>query len=253
MERRAFSLELEGFYLAGETYIPDQTPCPALCFCHGIPRGVPDPNDPGYPVLAERFCDAGFLTCLFNFRGTGASGGNFDVLGWTRDLRTIIDHVLTLQEVDRAKLCVMGFSAGAAVSAYVASTTPRLSSLVLCACPARFRLTDARTAAQSALEQFRATGIIRDTDFPPSEASWFEGFKRVSPIGCIASISPRSVFIIHGSQDDLVDPGDARALYERANQPKELLIVEGAGHRLRLEERAMAAALEWLTGRVEGN
>lgn len=247
MEKRGVSLELEGIRLQGEVYIPEQKPSPALCLCHGVPRGgVSDPNDPGYPALAHRFCGAGFLTLIFNFRGTGDSGGNFDILGWTRDLEAALDFLYNMREVDRSKIYLMGFSGGAAVSVYVAAKDHRVSSLVACACPTEFRFATDAERAKSAIEHFRNIGIIRDEDFPASVADWMDGCNEVKPIEHIEKLSPRPLLIIHGVQDDVVAPSSAWALYERAGEPKEILIIEGAGHRLRIAEKAMDGALNWL-------
>jgi fermentation-respiration switch protein FrsA (DUF1100 family) len=38
----------------------------------------------------------------------------------------------------------------------------------------------------------------------------------------------------------------AYRLYEKAGEPKELVIIPDAGHRLRLEEKAITTALDWL-------
>ena len=76
-----------------------------------------------------------------------------------------------------------------------------------------------------------------------------DGLNRISPIEQIEKISPRPILIVHGTQDDVVDLSSACALYERAREPKEILIVEGAGHRLRVSERAMDGALNWLKER----
>ena len=94
MDTRAVLLETDGIKLAGQLYLPsatDEAPYPTVCVCHGIPSGKPpDPNDGGYPALAERICREGLAAFIFNFRGTGASGGNLDMLGWTRDLEAAI-------------------------------------------------------------------------------------------------------------------------------------------------------------------
>ncbi len=254
MEKRGISFELEGLRLVGEVYIPEQEePYPALCLCHGVPRGITDPSDRGYPFLAQRFCDAGFLTLIFNFRGTGNSGGNFDILGWTRDLEAALDYLDNMTEVDKSKIFLMGFSGGAAVSVYVASKDPRVSSLVTCACPAWFRPFPDAERAKIAIEHFRDIGIIRDEDFPASLEEWLDGFSQISAIDRIEKISPRPLLIVHGTQDDVVDPSQAWALYEKAGEPKEMLMVEGAGHRLRVDEGAMEGALNWLRSQAFGD
>ena len=251
MDKRNFHVELEGITLRGDVYIPESKPAPALCLCHGIPRGGPrDPSDPGYTALAERFWRAGFLTAIFNFRGTGASEGNFDIAGWTRDLVAALDYLYNMSQVDRGKISLMGFSAGAAVSVYVASHDPRVSSLIACACPVHFNFATNHESAESAIAQFRGIGLIKDRDFPPSVAHWMDGINRVKPIEQIEKVSPRPLLIIHGTHDDVVDVTSARALYKQAGKPKEIMIIAGAGHRLRLERQAMDGALNWLAARV---
>lgn len=254
MAKTDISLQSAGIKLKGEVYFPysqDWKPSPALCLCHGIPGGgPPDPSDPGYPALAERFSQAGFITAIFNFRGTGNSEGNFDIAGWTRDLVVVLDYLYNMSEVDRRKISVMGFSAGAAVSVYIASQDSRVSSLIICACPTQFHFATNHDSAESAIAQFRDIGIIRDKDFPTSVADWMAGFNKVKPIAWIENISPRPLLIIQGTNDDVVDPTSALALHERAGEPKEILLVEGAGHRLRLDEQAMDGAINWLTGQV---
>ena len=130
-------------------------------------------------MLAQRFCDAGFLTLIFNFRGTGDSGGNFDIIGWTRDLEAVLDYLYNIEEVDKGNISVMGFSGGAAVSVYVASRDTRVSSLVTCACPARFGTFTDPERAKLAVEHFRDIGIIRDDDFPASIEDWLDGFNQI--------------------------------------------------------------------------
>lgn len=247
--KRNFTLKVDNLNLPGELYLPETTrkPSPGLCLCHGIPSGQPgSSDDTGYPGLAEKFCAAGFISLIFSFRGAGEAQGNLDMLGWTRDLKVAIDYLASLPEVDKSRLCLLGSSAGAAISVYVAANDPRVSSLVTFACPSEFSfLTDERQA-RATIDHFRSIGVIRDPSFPPSVAEWLDGFKAVSPLRWIDKISPRPLLLIHGDKDNLVPVEHARKLYEKAGEPKELVIIPGAGHRLRLEERAIITALDWL-------
>jgi len=95
MPKKAVALKVDSIDILGQLYLPgNKSRYPTVCVCHGIPAGTPpDPNDRGYPELAERICREGFAVFIFNFRGTGASGGNFDILGWTRDLKAIVDYL----------------------------------------------------------------------------------------------------------------------------------------------------------------
>lgn len=253
MMKEAVILEADSLKIAGQLYLPDevgQTSYPVVCVCHGIPSGnPPDPGDGGYPLLAERICHEGLAVFIFNFRGTGNSEGNLDILGWTRDLKTAIDYLYTLDELDRSNLSVLGFSGGAAVSVFVASQDKRISSVIACACPSRFNF-PAVNEPQSLIERFHSIGAIRDKDFPQSVEKWTDGFKIVSPIKYIAGITPRPLLLVHGDADEVVNVRNAHDLYARAGEPKQLSIIEGGGHRLRRDEKAVTIITDWLKSRL---
>jgi pimeloyl-ACP methyl ester carboxylesterase len=183
---------------------------------------------------------------IFNFRGTGNSEGNLDMLGWTRDLTAVIDHLSTVPEIDKSHLSLLGFSGGAAVSIYVAARDRRVSSVVAAACPAEFGFLTGVDGAASIISHFRNIGTLRDEDFPHSAEEWVKGFKLVSPIDCIAGIAPRPLLLVHGNRDPTVDVTHAYKLYARAGEPRQLIIIDGAGHRLRQDDRAMGIARDWL-------
>jgi pimeloyl-ACP methyl ester carboxylesterase len=68
----------------------------------------------------------------------------------------------------------------------------------------------------------RRIGRIRNCRFPHLE--------KVLP-----RVAPRPLLMIHGGADTYIKPEMARALYERARQPKELWMVEGAKHNQALQ------------------
>ncbi|RJP59741.1 MAG: hypothetical protein C4549_01865 [Deltaproteobacteria bacterium] len=249
MIKEKVSQRVNGLLIGGEIYLPEakqENHYPAVCLCHGIPGRIKDPTDKGYQLLAERFCMEGFASLIFNFRGAGESDGNFDILGWTRDLFAMIDFCFDHPGVDKRSVSLMGFSGGAAVSVYVTAHDPRIFSLVTCACPSDFRFISKPENALLFLNQAREVGIIRDQNYPPSVKEWIAGFNDISPIKWVSRISPRPMLIIHGTDDELVDISHAKRLYEKAKDPKDILVIEGAVHRIRTDERAINGALEWL-------
>lgn len=251
MQTRLVTLEVDGLNIVGQLYLPPgDMPYPTVCVCHGIPAKVPDPNDRGYALLAEQICSNGFAVLIFNFRGARASGGNLDILGWTRDLKAMVDYLSALPEVDSSRFYLLGFSGGAAVSVCVAAQDGRVSAVVACACPAEFTFFTEVEEPQSLIDHFRSIGTIRDDDFPASVREWLNGFKLVKPINYVAQISPRPLLLVHGSKDETVEVSHARRLYARAGEPKQLVIVEGAGHRLRQNDEAMAVVISWLKSLV---
>jgi alpha/beta superfamily hydrolase len=242
------TLTVEKIPIVGQLFLPaGKGPYPAICICHGIPSGTPkEKDDDGYPELAERMCREGFVTFIFNFRGTGESGGNFDLAGWARDLEAAIDYLWELSELDRTHLSLLGFSGGAAIAIYVAAQDKRISCVAACACPAEFTFLSGVDEPQKIVDYFRGIGIIRDEDFPASAEKWLNGFNEVRPSDCVAGIAPRALLLVHGNRDETVDVGHARGLYEKAGKPKQLVIIDGAGHRLRQDEKAMRQVIGWL-------
>ncbi len=240
-------LKVDDLKIVGHLYLPgDQTPYPTVCVCHGVPAEKFYPSDKGYRLLAEKICQRGLAVFTFNFRGTGASGGNIDMAGWKKDLTAVIDYLCTLPEVDRSHLSLLGFSGGGSVAIKVAAQDSRISSVVSCASPAEFTpLTDYYNPV-SLVEHFHNLGVIRDNDFPHSADEWFNDFKTVSPIKYVAKITPRPILLVHGDKDDVVDVTHAYRLYEKAREPKQIIIVNGAGHRLRRSSKAMDIVFAWL-------
>ena len=248
MEKREVTLEVENITLKGQLLLPsDDAGQRVLCICHGIPSGKPaDPGDGGYPALAGEFAAAGLAVMIFNFRGTGESGGNIDLAGWKHDLSAVVDYLHQLPEAGR--LYLMGFSGGAAVCVCVGAEDARISGVIACACPAEFgTLTDPERPAEL-VRHFREIGAIRDDGYPASAAAWYERFVAVKPIDCVGKVAPRPLLLVHGDRDETVDISHARRLYENAADPKELVVIEGAGHRLRQEKRAMMAVKRWMDG-----
>ena len=247
MQTETVFLKVDNLKIVGRLYLPDgASPYPVVCICHGIPAGPPDPSREGYAQLAEKVCREGLAAFIFNFRGTGASGGNLDILGWTRDLEAALDYLSGLKEIFASRLALLGFSAGGAVSIYVASKDPRVSSVAACAAPAEFTFWERFRNAESLLEHFRQIGAIRDEGFPSSLEEWFGGFERVSPVKYVAGIAPRPLLLVHGSADEVVGVSDAHRLYAEAGEPKELVIIRGGKHRLRQDKRAVDVFLKWL-------
>lgn len=249
MNKKDVSFTSDNLTLYGEAYFPntiDRTK-PALIICHGISAGPYNPAERGYALLAEKFCNHGFSTFIFNFRGAGRSQGNLDLLAWTEDLKAAIGFFSSLDEVKGSELALLGSSGGAAVSVYVAASDQRISCVVTLACPANFDGIMPRSQAEAIIGHFRSIGVIRDKDFPVSVDDWLAGFHTVSPIRYIHQISPRPLLLIHGDKDNTIPLEHAHQLYALAREPKELVIIPGADHRLRLEEKAVDTAINWLS------
>lgn len=248
-----FRVEADGIGIVGEIYRPESVPpWPAVIVCHGIPSGRPAPGDEGYRPLARRLAKEGFLTVIFNFRGCGLSGGNIDLDGWCRDLAAVLEGVFSRPEADRGRIFLFGFSGGAAVSCKVAASDARVGAVALMACPAEFSFLFREENLGEMIARAKAIGSIRDESFPPDPKTWLHGLYGVRAENFIGVISPRPVLILHGTEDDVVPVEHAHRLNGLAGETKTLILVEGAGHRLRQEPQALEAAVAWLVAISKG-
>jgi alpha-beta hydrolase superfamily lysophospholipase len=69
------------------------------------------------------------------------------------------------------------------------------------------------------------------------------------PIDVIDKISNTPVLFLHGAEDWVIDASHSQRLYEKANQPKKLIIFENVAHAERLyekfPEKFKKVCLEW--------
>ncbi|MEM1538417.1 MAG: alpha/beta fold hydrolase [Candidatus Nezhaarchaeales archaeon] len=236
---------VDGVELAGKFFIPGAGRHPTVCLCHGIPVGKPQPDDKGYEGLAEEFCNAGFSTLTFNFRGTGGSGGYFRLKDWPKDLNAALNFLAERSEVDMERLAVVGFSGGGVVAVYVAAFDQRVKAVAACATPA-----DASTipldALRETVKKAKESGSLRGVEKPGSAEELYRDFQVLNPLTYVDRISPRPILIVHGDQDELVNVEEAWKLYFKAKEPKRIVIVKGGQHKLRLNREAVASIIGWL-------
>ncbi len=240
------SFKSDGINIVGKLYVPvnEPKPKPTICVCHGIPSPVKTEGDRGYPALAEKFVEEGFVTLIFNFRGTGFSEGKFNYFGWTQDLYSALDFLCSRREVDGEKLAVVGFSGGAVVSIYVAAKDKRVKAVALGACPAYTKET-MKEFVKVIVESGRM-GSLRGKTETYATKKVYEDVLKLMPTKWIGKISPRPVLIVHGEKDELVNVDDAFRLYSKAKEPKKIVIIPDAQHKLRLNKKAVETFIDWL-------
>jgi len=216
-----------------------------LVICHGFPAGPGGAATAArsYPTLADRVAaDTGWVVLTFNFRGTGRSEGDFSLGGWLADLGAAVDHVLTHTDVDRVWLA--GFGTGGALALCATGEDERVGGVAAFSAPADF---DSWTGDQRRfLQHGRSIGLVRDPSFPADFAKWARELHDIRPISLIGKVPPRPVLLVHGADDDVVSPMDARALADATDGQAELRVLAGAGSRLRHDPRAIAVLLGWL-------
>lgn len=115
--------------LEGVLHRPQATPHPAVVVCHPHPLFGGDMHNSVVVAVCQAAVDAGIAALRFNFRGVGRSQGGFaDGVGEREDVLAALARLRGLEGVDRAKVGLVGYSFGAAVSLLAADE--RLAALV---------------------------------------------------------------------------------------------------------------------------
>ena len=217
---------------------------PGLVLCHGFPAGPGGAATSGqtYPELAERLAaDTGWMVLAFNFRGTGASEGDFSLAGWLDDLDAAIDFLL---DQGVSGVWLLGSSTGGALAICKTGEDERVRGVATLSARADFA--DWAADADGFLAHARAIGVIRDHSFPPDPEAWARELDEIRPTALIGKIPPRPILLVHGAEDETVPLQDARVLADAAGDAVELRVLAEAGHRLRHDPRAVALLIGWM-------
>jgi putative redox protein len=222
----------------------DVTEVPAVVLAHGYPSDVSAAAEAAsaLPELADRIAtEMGWLALALAFRGCGGSEGSFSLGGWLDDLRAAVDHVRATESVSGVWL--VGFGTGGALSILAAADDANVRGVATLGAPADFD--DWASHPRRLLEHAREVGMIAEPTFPADLDAWSRELKELRAVAAAPVLAPRPLLVVHGSDDDLVPVFDARVLVD-AHGNAELRIVNGAGHRLRHDPRAVAVLLGWL-------
>lgn len=176
-----------------------------------------------------------------NYRGCGDSEGHFSIGGWLRDVQAAIDAVNDLDEV--SSVSVIGFGTGAALAICAGASRSSVRSVAAFAPPADFA--DWSDDPEHLLGHARRVGVITDDAYPADFDAWAQELSEVNAIESAAVLAPRSLTILHGADDDLVPVFDSRLVAD-AHGTADLRIIQGAGHLLRYDPRAIAVLLGWI-------
>ena len=160
---------------------------------------------------------------LFDQRGRGSSEGELMSLGHFETLDAVAAVGYALSRAPELPLGLIGYSMGAAVAVMAAARDERVGAIVA----------DSPFSSERGL--IRA--LLRKQMGPlhPPVAALTERLLPYDPgevelLREVAKVAPRACLFVHGLLDKTCDPKDSVRLYEAAEEPKELWLLEEAGH-----------------------
>jgi alpha-beta hydrolase superfamily lysophospholipase len=203
----------DGFKLRGTLHLPKYPAPPIVIGSHGL---LSDRNSPKQVALAQACNRLGLAFFRFDHRGCGESEGRLEehttLDSRCSDLMHAIRHL-----AGRADLCkrvgLFGSSMGGAVCLRVAARAD-IAALVTFAAPARSRPLKLRARhSEKGPGRARMAAVLR-ADYDLSSE-----LEKI-----------RNVLVFHGDADDVVPVAHALEIFQRASQPKRLIIQPRGDH-----------------------
>jgi len=187
---------------------------------------------------------------------------------WAEDIRAAADRLGTVAELDQDRLALVGWGLGGGVAVVEAVDDPRVRAVACLngiadgarstrnmhdeaswagllrrieadrgrrSSSGRSEIADpwdivrldldGRTDGYVGEQLYRAPGFGTGVTLESAEY-----LLRFSPEKVVARLSPRPLLIVHGAENGLHKPVEARSLYEHAAEPKRLELLAGRGH-----------------------
>lgn len=197
-----------------------------IIVCHGIRQNK---DAPIFTKIAMGF-EKDYDVINMDLRGHGESGGGCTLTALeVYDLKAVVDYA----RQNHHKVGVIGFSLAAATAVLETADYHNIDSLILVSPFTKITDVNLRFWRRSAISCIIED--IRDSNQKVKMGNIF--LDKQNPIDLIDRLSPTPVLFLHGREDWVIDASQSQRLYERASEPKELIIFEDAGHAERLYQR----------------
>jgi uncharacterized protein len=259
----------EGLKLSGDLYLPDGL-APGekragIVLCHGY-TGV---KDLYLPDNARILNNKGYVVLTFDYKGWGTSEGQRSRLAphsRVADVQAAITFLQMQNCVDEERIGIYGTSYGGATVTWVGAIDHRVKCIVSCVgvghgarwmrsvrhpdewvdLLARSKadrekrvlggesemverseilLPDRQSAALAAAARAKNPNAINTLPL-----DYIDETLQFHPEWVVDKIAPRPILFITTDDDRLVPPEESQSLYDRAGEPKKLVILKGFGH-----------------------
>jgi alpha-beta hydrolase superfamily lysophospholipase len=215
MNQKNVMFSSNGFTLNGTLHLPAAPNPPVVIGSHGL---FSSGSSPKQIALAGQCNKFGIAFFRFDHRGCGKSDGIFqDVTSLEARCNDMTSAIKTIQnrKDTGSRIGLFGSSMGGAVCLSVFSAS-HACSIVICATPVR------------------GSTIIKElekSDHSNPRTPTFNKRYLDSDISDKLS-STHHILIFHGDSDDLVPPSNAQEIYEKAGDPKKLIVQKHGDHRM---------------------
>ena len=269
MRKQAITFYSQGCRLQGDLYRPDDLrdgeARAGILLCHGY-TGV---KDLYLPDNAAALVAEGYVVLTFDYKGWGESEGpksHLNPHGRVADAQAALSFLARQPQVDADRLGVYGTSYGGATVVWLAAVDERVACTVSVVGIGNGRrwmrsvrrpddwfdlLERSAEDRERRLRTGESTYVERNAVLLPDRQSlelaaaarrdnpaavgtlpldYIDETLAFNPEWVVDKIAPRAVLFITSDQDRLVPPEESIHLYERAGEPRKLVILKGYGH-----------------------
>jgi alpha-beta hydrolase superfamily lysophospholipase len=215
MNQKNVMFSSNGFTLKGTLHLPAAPNPPVVIGSHGL---FSSGSSPKQIALARQCNDFGIAFFRFDHRGCGQSQGIFqDVTTLEARCNDMISAIKTIQNRKDTgnRIGLFGSSMGGAVCLSVFAAS-HACSIVTSAAPVR---------SSSIIKR------LEESDHSNTLTPTFDKRYLDSDISDKLP-STHHILIFHGDSDDLVPPSNAKEIYEKAGDPKKLILQKYGDHRM---------------------
>lgn len=251
----------------GDLYLPDDRPgpYPAVITCSGY-QGLKTIHPERF---ARSLVPAGYACLSFDYRGFGASEGERGRLvpqEQAEDVMAAVSFLCSSEEVDAERVGLVGWALGGGVALAAAAEDSRVGAVAVINAVGDGGRTTRRLHSEeswaelvAAVERDRARRVRegRSARVPPfwvlpmdnvttgyvdAELYKAHGFGsevsleavdyllRFRPDVLAGRLAPRPLLVVHGAENRLYLSEEADRIYAAAAEPKQRVLLEGAGH-----------------------
>ncbi|MEX2492187.1 MAG: alpha/beta fold hydrolase [Nitrospirales bacterium] len=208
-------------------------------------HGVTGNKDrPFLVALTEALAQVGISTLRMSFSGNGNSEGRFEAATISKEAE---DLGCVLTALDGWTILYVGHSMGGAVGVLRASQDSRIRGLISLAGMVHTEAFAQREFRHVTPDQ----GFMWDEPTCPLSQAFINDMSAITTVVTHAPSIRVPWLLVHGTEDDVVPIQDSLDIFERANEPKQLVPIEGADHVFSEHTPNMIKIVtEWVRGQI---
>jgi len=201
---------------------------PAVILCHGFNMNKDNEFIFGLWDIISR---AGFVCMRFDFTGHGDSQGNFremTVLQEVHDVLSAAEYLKSTNIIDDKRIALVGHGFGAS-AAILAAERHRFRAVAEIDGFARVEDFVESRFTQHQIGEWRRQGFVQFHNFDELGIDFLNDIHKHDVLSALKKIKC-PLLIVHGTDDTEIPFENAREIFNHAEDPKQLELVEGADH-----------------------